>query len=65
MKRMLLAASLVILVTATSQAQNKRDMQVRADKRKLADHEKWIYNDFDRAAAAAKAAKKPMLVVFR
>ena len=65
MKRMLLAASLVILVTATSQAQNKRDMQVRGDKRKLADHEKWIYNDFDRAAAAAKAAKKPMLVVFR
>ena len=65
MKRMLLAASLVILVTATSQAQNKRDMQVRADKRKLADHEKWIYNDFDRAEAAAKAAKKPLLVVFR
>ena len=65
MKRMLLAASLVILVTATSQAQNKRDMQVRGDKRKLADHEKWIYNDFDRAEAAAKAAKKPMLVVFR
>ena len=65
MKRMLLAASLVILVTATSQAQNKRDMQVRGDKRKLADHEKWIYNDFDRAVAAAKAAKKPLLVVFR
>ena len=59
--------TLMIFATATSlaTAQNKRDTQVKKDKKDLAGEKAWIYNDLDKAVAAAKTEKKPMMVVFR
>ncbi len=63
--RRLLAAFLAALVVSTAWAQNKRDTVVKKDKQSLAGKGDWVYNDLDKAVRAAKAAKKPLLVVFR
>ena len=65
MKSLVASAVCVMLITSATSAQNNRDLAVKDDKKKLANDDAWIYNDYDKAAAAAKAAKKPLLVVFR
>ncbi len=42
-----------------------RDAKVRNDRRQFEDAAKWIYNDYQQAARAARQADKPLLVVFR
>ncbi|MEZ5301974.1 MAG: hypothetical protein R3F11_15210 [Verrucomicrobiales bacterium] len=42
-----------------------RDEMVRDDIANLETREDWIYNDLEKAAAEAKAAGKPMMIVFR
>ena len=65
--RGILIAHLILVLAASAWAQKKktRDEQVREDQQKLSDNDDWIYNNYDRAVADAKASKKPMLVVFR
>lgn len=55
---------LLSLLPTTVWAQS-RDVKVREDRKKLAGNEDWIYNDYGQAVKAAKAAKKPLLLVFR
>ncbi len=61
----LLAVCLMASFASTGFTQNKRDQAVRGDRQKLLGNQAWVYNDLDKATAAAKAAKKPILVVFR
>lgn len=60
-----LAACLLTSLATAGSAQNKRDQAVKGDRKNFLGNEAWVYNDLAKATAAAKAAKKPMLVVFR
>ncbi len=42
-----------------------RDEQVIDDRKELQDSDTWIYNNLGDAKEAAKAAGKPMMIVFR
>lgn len=42
-----------------------RDDQVKKDKADLKDNEVWIYNDMERAFSLARAANKPLFIVYR
>jgi len=42
-----------------------RDDQVKKDKADLKDDEVWIYNDMERAFGMARAASKPLFIVYR
>jgi hypothetical protein len=42
-----------------------RETKVRKDRERFGDSKEWIYNDLDAARQSAKAARKPLLVVFR
>jgi hypothetical protein len=44
---------------------NPRDVKVKGDKASVEADGYWIYDDFEGAVAKAKAAGKPLLVVFR
>ncbi len=60
-----LAVCLLTTLATTGSAQNKRDQAVKGDRRKFLGNPAWVYDDLAKATAAAKAAKKPMLIVFR
>lgn len=56
---------LLVLVTATAQAQNKRDEQVKEDRKSVSKQGDWIYNDLAAGIAKAKQTGRPLLIVFR
>jgi serine protease Do len=58
----LLALSLLISFPALA---GKRDDQVKQDKAELENNEVWIYNDLDGALSKARAANKPLFIVYR
>ena len=67
MKRHRLTLGLLLLfgcVQLTAVAQT-RDDKVHADRDKIADDARWIYNDLPAGFAEAKASGKPLLIVFR
>lgn len=64
MKKVSYTLFLLLFVCSTGLAQT-RDEQVRGDKQKLEDNDKWIYNDLEKGIEAARAEKKPLLIVFR
>ena len=56
---------LLLLFACSACMAQTRDEQVRGDKQKLEDNDKWIYNDLEKGIEAARAEKKPLLIVFR
>ena len=56
---------LLLLFAGSAGLAQTRDEQVRSDKQKLEDNDKWIYNDLEKGIEAARAEKKPLLIVFR
>lgn len=42
-----------------------RDIKVREDRKQFADSKDWIYNNLDEGIEAARAADRPLFVVFR
>lgn len=54
----------LILVPSSAPAQD-RDTKVRNDRKAFGASKDWIYNDLGEGIRAAKAAGKPLLVVFR
>lgn len=42
-----------------------RDEMVIEDREELSKDDSWIYNDLEKAKSAAKAANKPLMIVFR
>ncbi len=59
------AVCVLLLLTATAAAQNRRDEAVRKDKEKIEADESWIYNDLNDGRAQAKAENKPLMVLIR
>ncbi len=55
----------VLFLALPADAQNPREKKVRDDKVKVEADGYWIYNDFPKAVAEAKATNKPMVVVLR
>ncbi|MFO0808655.1 MAG: Trx7/PDZ domain-containing (seleno)protein [Gemmataceae bacterium] len=56
----------VLLVASTAFAQQTpRDLKVQADKTKVEAAGFWVYNDFAKAVAEAKASGRPILAVLR
>jgi hypothetical protein len=55
-----LVLSLLVNVSA-----GPRDDQVKKDKADLKENEVWIYNDMERAFSLARAANKPLFIVYR
>lgn len=64
MNRLLLAIGFLLLNAAPLAAQN-RDTKVRNDRRSYGDAGDWVYNDIETGIRLAKAANKPLMVVFR
>ncbi|NNE93097.1 MAG: hypothetical protein HKN23_15750 [Verrucomicrobiales bacterium] len=60
-----LAVSLVSSGAVFGQKKKTRDEMVIEDRDHLQNDQTWIYNDLEKARAAAKAAGKPMMIVFR
>ena len=65
-----LPISMVLFVGTASlsvgaEGKKTRDEMVLEDRDVLEKSEEWIYNDLEKAKEAARAAKKPMLIVFR
>ena len=58
------AVVLLALTQVTAFGQT-RDEKVRTDRDRLADDDRWIYNDLPRGFAEAKETGKPLLIVFR
>lgn len=65
MKRRTTIAFLLLLMAATAQAQNKRDLAVRQDKQSLSIDDSWFYDDLDTALETAAKTKRPLMIVFR
>lgn len=65
MLRFITAFAIVVALSPQIQAQNPRDKKVRDDKVKVEADGFWIYNDVPKAIEAAKAEKKPIVVVLR
>ena len=63
MHKAMLAVIFISLASVSVEAQD-RDTKVRNDRRRSGAKD-WIYNDLDEGIRAAKAAGKPLLVVFR
>lgn len=61
----LLATTLLIALTQVTAVAQTRDERVRTDREKLADDDRWIYNDLPRGFAEATETGKPLLIVFR
>jgi hypothetical protein len=64
MPRHLVFLLVVLLQTAPLSAQDRKAL-VRQDREKFQTSTDWVYNDLEKAQAAAKAANKPLFVVFR
>lgn len=64
MNHLLLAAGILSLAASPLLGQD-RDTKVRNDREAIAAAGGWIYNDIEGGLRAAKAANKPLLVVFR
>ena len=65
LRRLTLAASVILFSVCPLSAGQDRAETVRKDKGELADDEFWIYNDLDAGIAEAKRSGKPLLIVFR
>ena len=65
LRRLTLAASVILFSACPLSAGEDRTETVRKDKKELADDEFWIYNDLDEGIAEAKRSGKPLLIVFR
>ncbi len=61
----LVLAALFWIPTASAETVKDREGAVRDDKRKMENHERWLYNDVDAAFAEATKTGKPLLVVLR
>lgn len=57
-------ASFLLACSSISVAQT-RDEQVRGDREDLAGNEYWVYNNLEAGIQAARAERKPLLIVFR
>ncbi len=57
--------SVLLLIAATTHAQNARDIAVRKDKQQLSSDDSWFYDDLDTALDAAAKTKRPLMIVFR
>lgn len=55
----------VCLSSASAVPPTEREKAVRGDIAKFENDESWVYNDWNKAVATAKAAGKPMLVLLR
>ncbi|MGC3966945.1 MAG: Trx7/PDZ domain-containing (seleno)protein [Pirellulales bacterium] len=70
-RKLLATAGFGLLLIATAAthlnaaAPGEREKKVRADKANLENDENWIYDDWNKAVAEAKATNKPLLVVLR
>jgi serine protease Do len=58
---------LLFLIPFIALAETVKDREgaVRSDREKMQNHDRWIYNDTDKAFAQATREKKPILVVLR
>jgi hypothetical protein len=63
--RALLIVLHLVLMSAPATAWQDRDTKVRNDRKAFEGKDAWIYNDLDSGTRAAKAANKPLMVVFR
>jgi len=61
----ILAGAGLLAVAGLASAQNLREQQVAADRKKVETDGFWIYNDLPRGLAEAKKTGKPMLVILR
>ncbi len=59
------AIGVALLAPRAHAQQNKREIQVRKDKKTFQDSQDWIYENLDEGIKQAKASGKPMMVVFR
>ncbi len=62
------AGALALFTTPTlfaAETKQSRDEMVLEDRDELLKSDTWIYNDLDKAKVAAKAGKKPLMIVFR
>ncbi len=57
--------TLVVQSISPAEPKKTRDQQVIEDRDSLEGNEAWIYNDLPAARDAARAANKPLMVVFR
>ena len=55
----------LLVLTATVQAQNKRDAKVKEDRQSVSQRRDWIYNDLAAGFREAKRTGRPLMVVFR
>jgi hypothetical protein len=60
-----LSALLAVLLVASQAPAQDRDTKVRDDRKAFENSDAWIYNDLAEGIRAAKAADKPLMVVFR
>src|SRR6202022_2823363 len=66
MRTMPLAVGLVLIFASAGPVMAQdRDTKVRADRSQFGNGAGWIYNNLDEGIRAARAANKPMLVIFR
>ncbi len=68
MKSVHLMLSTTLLIGAldlAAQTVKDREGAVRGDRAKMQDNERWLYNDVERAFAAAQKTGKPLMVVLR
>ena len=67
MKRRTFSIATIFLLALTQAAAyaQTRDEKVRTDRDKLADDNRWIYNDLPAGFAEARQTDKPLLIVFR
>lgn len=63
--RRILSLLPVLVLPLFSQTVKDREGSVRADRAKMSQQDRWIYNDVDRAFEIAQQANKPVLVVLR
>jgi hypothetical protein len=65
MYRLLFVLPACLLAAAPAPAQQTREQQVLADRKKFESDPLWIYNDLPRGLAEARKTGKPLLVVLR
>lgn len=67
MKKLVFLLSCLLLSTSPLNAETVKDREgaVRADKEKMENHARWLFNDIDSAFAEAQRTNKPVLVVLR
>jgi hypothetical protein len=65
MKSRTTSVLVLLLMAATTHAQDKRDIAVRQDKQQLSSDDFWFYDDLDTALDVAAKTKRPLMIVFR